>query len=96
MKFPDHLREAFLEALYACIDGDEAELSVYWHSADDQRRWLAMDSEERLMWIAAKLSDCTDILPGDTCADLDIPQGSTYGQACTKILQGEITLVESV
>jgi hypothetical protein len=96
MRFPDHLREAFHEALYACIDGDEAELSVYWHSEYDQRPWLAMDAEERLMWIAEKLSECTDILPSDTCTDLDIPQGSTYRQACMKILQGEVTLSESV
>ncbi|MGP4111346.1 hypothetical protein ACTWP5_10560 [Streptomyces sp. 4N509B] len=28
-----------------------------------------------------KLWDCTDILPGDDCALLDIPRGSTYAQA---------------
>jgi hypothetical protein len=91
MRYPDHLREAFLEAFNAWFNGDEVELSVYWYREYDQRRWLAMDAEERLMWIAGKLWHCTDILPGDTCDDLDMPSGSTYAQACRKIRQGFVT-----
>lgn len=34
-----------------------------------------------LDWFVAKLTDCNDILPAGYCSDLDLPQGSTYGDA---------------
>jgi len=34
-----------------------------------------------LEWFVKKLADCGDILPAGYCSDLDLPQGSTYGDA---------------
>ena len=85
----------FHYALDVCL-GNEVEPSEYWDNEDDQRRWLAMDPEERLMRIAGKLWFCTDIMPGDTCDDLHMLSGSTYAQACRKIRQGFVTPAASV
>ena len=89
-EYPGNLHDAFHDAFYAFIEGDEFEPTVYCVNDDDQSLWLAMDPKERLMWIAGMLRHNTDTLPGDICADLDIPQGSTYAQGCEKILRGEI------
>jgi len=41
-----------------------------------------VDGERRgLPWFVEKLTDCTDTLPAGYCSDLDLPQGSTYGEA---------------
>jgi len=39
------------------------------------------DKEVVLDWFMDKLTGCTDILPAGYCSDLDLPQGSTYGDA---------------
>lgn len=36
---------------------------------------------ENLIQVLGYLWNCTDILPGDYCRQLDIPSGSTYAQA---------------
>ena len=36
--------------------------------------------------LAGDLWNCTDILPGWACDQLDIPTGSTYAQAARKIV----------
>ncbi len=39
------------------------------------------DNEVGLDWFVEKLTGCPDILPAGYCSDLDLPQGSTYGNA---------------
>lgn len=34
-----------------------------------------------LGWFVERLTGCTDILPAGYCSDLDLPHGSTYGDA---------------
>jgi hypothetical protein len=72
--FGSHLRETFV----GWVDGgqpDEAKLDV--------------DYEEEV-WPVGRFLDyflgCTDILPESTCDDLQIPRGSTYGQAAREEL----------
>jgi hypothetical protein len=40
--------------------------------------------EVGLEWFVERLTGCTGILPAGYC-DLDIPQGSTYGDAIEKL-----------
>lgn len=41
--------------------------------------------EVGLEWFVERLTDCTEILPAGYCSDLDIPQGSSYGDAIEKL-----------
>ena len=41
--------------------------------------------EVGLEWFVERLTGCTCILPAGYCSDLDIPQGSTYGDAIEKL-----------
>lgn len=36
--------------------------------------------------VLSALSECEDIMPRGMCADLDVPQGSTYKQGVASIL----------
>jgi hypothetical protein len=42
-----------------------------------------------LSWLLDQLADCTDILPGMYCSDLDLPRGSTYADA-VEVIRGEM------
>jgi hypothetical protein len=35
--------------------------------------------------LAAQLTDCTDVLPYEYCEILELPAGSTFGQAARKV-----------
>ena len=41
----------------------------------------------RLTELAAGLTGCSNPLPGMTCGELDVPLGSTYGDAARRIIQ---------
>lgn len=43
--------------------------------------------EVSLEWFVERLTGCTGILPAGYCSDLDIPQGSTYGDAIEKLMK---------
>jgi hypothetical protein len=50
--------------------------------ADKTRARLEdMNADEQLRWLSGQLWNCTDILPGDVCTELDLRQVSTYAQA---------------
>ena len=98
MHYPGHLRDAFHQALWAYLFQDETELDqdrVFWNEST-HIRWVTMNIEERLMWIAGKLWHCTDIMPGETCELLDMQPGSTYAQACRRIRQGLVAPLQRV
>jgi len=49
---------------------------------------VEVDGEEvGLDWFVARLTGCTDILPAGYCSDLDLPQGSTYGDAVAHLVK---------
>ena len=49
---------------------------------------VEVDGEEvGLGWFVARLTGCTDILPAGYCSDLDLPQGSTYGDAVAHLVK---------
>ena len=73
----------------------ELEPGPFWDESAD-RRWLAIEAEERLMWIAGKLWYCTDIMPGESCNELDLEAGSTYAQAARRIRRGLIAPLQPV
>ena len=87
---PGHLREALL----ACLDDSAAEHwydkltddeTLIFHYVPMQIRWEKMTLRERARWLCGQLWNCTDILPGMACADLDLPEGSTYARAVRKL-----------
>jgi hypothetical protein len=41
----------------------------------------------KLILLCRQLRECTDVLPGVTCELLEIPSGSTYGQAAYALLK---------
>lgn len=76
MHVPGHFRDAFV----CLIEGKESVSDEFY--ADKTRAHLeAMNADEQLRWLSGQLWNCTDILPGGVCSELDIRQGSTYAQA---------------
>jgi hypothetical protein len=43
-------------------------------------------TSQKLLNLCIKLRRCSDVLPGITCELLNIPSGSTYGQAAMLVL----------
>jgi hypothetical protein len=73
---PGYLRDAFV----CLIEGKESVAEEFY--ADETRARLeAMSADEQLRWLSGQLWNCTDILPGGVCTELDLRQGSTYAQA---------------
>lgn len=69
---------------YASTDIREAFQS--WLECDADT--LELDDEEvGLNWFVERLTGCTDILPAGYCSDLDLPQGSTYGDAMAHLVR---------
>ncbi len=85
MHAPDHLRDAFV----ALIEGDE-QADVLFYDPAKQARFEIMAADERLWWLSGLLWNCTDILPGDACDVLGLPQGSTYAQAARYIRRAAV------
>jgi hypothetical protein len=72
MHAPTHLREALQE--YLDSDTPAKEFRVE-HDGEDKS----------LEWLLGQLWNCTDVLPGGHCDQLDIPKGSTYAQAVRRM-----------
>ena len=67
-----HLRDALLEYLN---EGSDLNTVV----VGEQKRIVP------LRWLVGQLWNCTDVLPQEYCAMLDIRQGSTYAKAVRMI-----------
>ena len=63
-----HVGTHVRETFQEWLDGDEDTVGVD-------------DKEVGLDWFVEKLTGCADILPAGYCSDLDLPHGSTYGDA---------------
>ena len=71
---PGHLRDAFLEWL-----------DKYWFT-DEDCDTVEIDGQRRpLRWLIGQLWNCTDILPGSYCDELELQIGSTYAMAVRKV-----------
>jgi hypothetical protein len=87
---PGHLRDAFSECFesphselwYSALANDDV-LSFYSHEL--QEIWNHMSVEERGRWLVGQLWNCSDVMPGSLCDDLDLRQGSTYAVAARKL-----------
>lgn len=77
------------DALVHCIEDE----SLPWYAplADEEfvlrqdAKWKRMDLKQRGLWLLGQLWNCTDVLPGSCCADLEIPAGSSYAVAVRKL-----------
>jgi hypothetical protein len=82
MHVPGYLRDTFVWL----IEGKESVAEEFY--ADKTRARLEeMNADEQLRWLSGQLWNCTDILPGSVCTELDLRQGSTYAQAA-RLLRG--------
>jgi len=72
---PGHLRDAFLEYLDR---GCEIDLR-HRVKVGYEGKQMSIRSLIGLLW------NCTDILPGHYCSELDLPAGSTYAIAVRKL-----------
>jgi hypothetical protein len=81
MHLPGHLRDGFI----ALIEGNEDAEGLFFYDSAKQEQWEQMNGEQRLLWIAAQIRDCSDILPAFYCGELGLPLGSTYAQAARRI-----------
>jgi len=69
---PGHLREAFLDYILS----------------DSQNATVVIDEQERpLKWLLGQFWNCSDILPGDVCDEIDLPRGSSYSIAARRLAQ---------
>jgi hypothetical protein len=66
---PGHLREAFWE----------------WAEADQAVTVTVDETERPVAWLFGQLWNCSDVMPGAGCDDLDLPRGSTYAQAVRRL-----------
>lgn len=78
---PGHIRDAFdYCAEITCgfqdcsVDTDVTDYIDDWHG----RNWT-------LRSLLGQLWNCSDIMPGTVCGDLDLPVGSTYAQAVREV-----------
>jgi hypothetical protein len=83
-----HLRGAF-EAL---VEGAESVTDTFYDSRT-RASLQTMSPDEQLRWLCGKLWNCTDIMPGAVCVELEMPPGSTYAQAAQGIRRGHISPV---
>jgi hypothetical protein len=65
---PGYLRDAFIE--WVGRGANEATVTVGW----DEESWPVVA-------LFDALRDCSDIMPSDVCADLDLEPGTSYGEA---------------
>ena len=83
---PGHLREAF----WTCMDnGWEALLdseTISFFDRHFQREWDQWPLAKRRRWLLGQLHNCTDVMPGNGCEELDLPMGSTYARGVRKLL----------
>ncbi len=65
-----HLRDAFTEWVENGATDDEVPGDVFYDGHSRSLRWLF-----------GQLWHCSDIMPWDLCAELEMPAGSTYASA---------------
>ena len=87
---PGHIRAALVECFdyevepwFEALNDEENE--VVFFSQSMQERWNKMSPRQRGLWVIGQLWNCTDILPGVMCWELDLPPGSTYAVAVRKL-----------
>jgi len=74
---PGHLRDAFCDwRQFPCDLDDLVSIGDY----GDRRP---------VRWLLGRLWNCTDIMPGDVCSDLDLASGSTYAQGVREVAREE-------
>ena len=76
-----HLREAFVMLL----DLGKSEEVLYLDDIVDRGEFIYDREETSARWIIGQVWNCTDFMPGPACADLDLPQGSTYAQGARRL-----------
>jgi hypothetical protein len=47
--------------------------------------WMAMTKPQRARWLTSCLWHCTDIMPSQMCAEMDLPSGATYARAARRL-----------
>jgi hypothetical protein len=57
------------------------------HLREAFAEWIhvGMDQERPIPWLLGQLRRCSDIMDPSLCEDLDMPTGSTYGQAVQQL-----------
>ena len=55
------------------------------YDEDQQKWWKILSTLERGKWITGQLWNCTDIMPGTLCDDLELPRGSSYAKGARKL-----------
>ena len=73
---PGHLRDAFLEMIESSDRSKDPDEVM---PVGDYGTLVSLYALTGLLW------NCTDILPGSNCNDLDLPRGSTYAQAAREL-----------
>ena len=82
---PGHLRDLFLEQLEAAPaarpwEGVQTRAETLFTNEYDLTRLRAMPALAQWDWLLGQLWNCTDTLPSDRCATLDLPPGSSYAR----------------
>jgi hypothetical protein len=72
---------------YGALADDE---TLRFYDPSMQARWDEMALKDRALWLTGQLWNCSDILPGGACSELDLPAGSTYAVAA-RMLRAELT-----
>jgi len=82
---PGHLRNAFCDWWeYPCGLDDRRQCPC---DLDELVSIGDYGDRRPVRWLVGRLWNCTDIMPGDICNDLDLAPGSTYAQGVRRIAQ---------
>ena len=81
MHSPGHIREAFVDW---ADEGTPAEVP-----AEGPEHFFYDGKPRSARWLIGQLWHCTDVMPSDLCAKLDMPIGSTYAGAAQQIAAGD-------
>jgi len=82
---PGHLRNAFCDWWeYHCYL-DDREYDCDLDYLDDLVSVGDYGDRRPVRWLVGRLWNCTDIMPGDICNDLDLAPGSTYAQGVRRL-----------
>lgn len=80
MHYSGHVREAFANWVYEGMP-ETATVEVDYEEQE-------FSSEE----LVGEMGGCSDIMPSILCDELQLPQGSTYGQAARRLLGEELNI----
>ena len=76
-----HIRGAFIDWF---DEGMPAEVP-----AEGPEHYFYDGKPRSARWLIGQLWHCTDVMPSDLCAELDMPIGSTYARAVQQIAAGD-------